>query len=105
WAALAGAAQAGERPLLWAADESGGAPYILQDPDDAARVIGFEVDLKDALERELGRPIEFKHYDFKNLVPGLERGDFDFAMNGLEVLAVYQQHVLLSQPDYGYNLQ
>ena len=91
--------------LQWAADESGGAPYILQDPANAARVIGFEVDLKDALEGELGRPVQFKHYDFKNLVPGLERGDFDFAMNGLEVLPEYQDHVLFSRPYYVYKLQ
>ena len=87
-AALLGAARvhAAERPLLWAADESGGAPYVFQDPDHPDQVVGFEVDLKDALQRELGRPIEFRHYDFKNLIPGLQRGDFDFAMNGLEVL-------------------
>ena len=64
-------AHGAERPLLWAADESGGAPYVFQDPDNLDQVVGFEVDLKDALAKELGRPIEFKHYDFKNLIPGL----------------------------------
>ena len=90
------------RPLLWAADESGGAPYVFQDPDNPTRLVGFEVDLKDALEGELGRPIQFKHYDFKNLIPGLQRGDFDFAMNGLEVLPEYQKEVLFSRPYYVY---
>ena len=94
-----------ERPLLWAADESGGAPYVFQDPDNPNRVVGFEVDLKDALERELGRPIQFKHYEFKKLIPGLNRGDFDFAMNGLEVLPERQEQVLFSRPYYIYRLQ
>ena len=37
--------------------------------------------------------------------PGLERGDFDLAMNGLEVLPEYQQHVLFTRPYYVYKLQ
>ena len=81
------------------------APYVFQDPDHLDQVVGFEVDLKDALAKELGRPIEFKHYDFKNLIPGLLRGDFDFAMNGLEVLPEYQKEVLFSRPYYVYKLQ
>jgi len=105
WAAAVGNGRADAPPLLWAADESGGAPYVFQDPDNADRVVGFEVDLKDALEGELGRPIRFKHYDFKNLIPGLQRGDFDFAMNGLEVLPEYQKEVLFSRPYYVYELQ
>ena len=98
-------AHGAERPLLWAADESGGAPYVFQDPDHLDQVVGFEVDLKDALAKELGRSIQFKHYDFKNLIPGLLRGDFDFAMNGLEVLPEYQKVVLFSRPYYVYKLQ
>ncbi len=94
-----------ERPLRWGADESGGAPYVFQDPTNTGRVVGFEVDLAADLSRELGRPIRFTHYDFKNLIPGLERGDFDIAMNGLEVLPEYQGHVLFSRPYYVYKLQ
>ncbi len=98
-------AHAADRPLLWAADESGGAPYVFQDPDNPDRIVGFEVDLKDALQRGLDRPIKFKHYDFKSLVIGLQGGDFDFAMNGLEVLPEYQEQVLFSRPYYVYQLQ
>src|SRR6476620_6948361 len=73
------------KPLIWAADAEGGAPYIYKDPEDRQRNIGFEVDLAKALARELGRPIVFKQYQFHSLVSGLQRGDFDLAMNGLEV--------------------
>jgi polar amino acid transport system substrate-binding protein len=104
--AMVGAtARGAERPLLWAADESGGAPYVFQDPNNAEQIVGFEVELRDALQRELGRQIEFKHYDFKNLIPGLQRGDFDLAMNGLEVLPEYEKEVLFSRPYYVYKLQ
>ena len=43
--------------------------------DEAGSLAGFEVDLRDALARELGRPIEFKQYAFDTLFAGLERGE------------------------------
>lgn len=92
-------------PLRWGADAEGGAPYIFKDPANPERNIGYEVDLASALARELGRPIEFKQYDFKNLVPGLNRGDFDFAMNGLEITADRLDRVRFSKPYYVYKLQ
>ncbi|MCS7160496.1 MAG: hypothetical protein RMJ19_08490, partial [Gemmatales bacterium] len=45
-------------PLRWGADAEGGAPYIFYDPERPDQLIGFEVDLIRALERELGRRIE-----------------------------------------------
>ncbi len=95
------------KPLVWAADEEGGAPYIfsVQDKDGANKQVGFEVDLKDALARELRRPIEFKQYDYKNLIAGLQQNDFDFAMNGLEVTDDRLEKVLFSKPYYAFKLQ
>jgi polar amino acid transport system substrate-binding protein len=94
-----------EAPLRWAADEEGGAPYIFKDSRDPTRRIGFEVDLADALSAELRRPIEFCQYEFANLVTGLKRGDFDFAMNGIEVTPDRQAALRLSRPYYVYSLQ
>src|SRR5580693_3726231 len=68
--------------LTYGADFAGGAPYIYEDPADPTRVIGFEVDIIDAIARRLGVRAELHHYDWSNLVPALERGDFDVAMNG-----------------------
>ncbi len=103
--AAAPAAAQPPRPLVWAADAEGGAPYIFKGPEDPTRNVGFEVDLAEALARELGRPIEFKQYQFASLIPGLERGDFDFAMNGLEVTPDRREKVLFSKPYYAYRLQ
>ncbi len=94
-----------DRPLVWGSDAEGGAPYIFKDPANPERHIGFEVDIVDALRRELGRPIQFKQYDFKSLVHGLERGDFDFAMDGLEVTPDRKEKVRFSRPYYVYKLQ
>jgi polar amino acid transport system substrate-binding protein len=94
-----------ERPLLWAADAEGGAPYIFKDPRNPQRNLGFEVDLKEALARELHRPIHFKQYEFNSLFSGLERGDFDLAMNGLEITPDRKTKVLFTRPYYVYRLQ
>ncbi len=94
---------AGE-PLRWAADAEGGAPYIFKDPANPQRDIGFEVDLAQALARELQRPIQFRQYDYKSLIQGLERGDFDFAMNGLEITADRLKLVRFSRPYYAFRL-
>jgi polar amino acid transport system substrate-binding protein len=93
------------RPLVWAGDAEGGAPYVFRDSKDPDRYVGFEVELAAALEKELGRRIEFKQYDYKNLFIGLDRGDFDFAMNGLDVTAERQALVRFSKPYYIYKLQ
>ncbi|MCS7167529.1 MAG: ABC transporter substrate-binding protein/permease [Gemmatales bacterium] len=92
-------------PLRWGADAEGGAPYIFYDPERPEQLIGFEVDLIRALERELGRRIEHQQYDFKKLVDGLERGDIDLAMNGLEITPDRQKRVRFSRPYYVFKLQ
>lgn len=91
--------------LRWGADAEGGAPYVLRDPQAPDRVIGFEVDLAEALSRELGEPIDFVQYEFGSLLPGVERGDLDFAMNGLEITPDRVQRVRFSRPYYVYRLQ
>jgi polar amino acid transport system substrate-binding protein len=90
------------KPLVWAADAEGGQPYVYQDGNE---IIGFEKDIADALARELGRPIEFKQYDFKNIISGVERRDFDFAMNGYEITPDRQKRLRFSKPYYTYRLQ
>jgi polar amino acid transport system substrate-binding protein len=94
-----------EGELLWAADAEGGAPFVFKDPQNLRRDIGFEVELAAALSRQLRRPIKFKPYEYKRLTDGLERGDFDFAMNGLEVTEDRQKTLLLTRPYYAFRLQ
>lgn len=94
-----------KKPLLWGADIEGGAPYAFPDPNNPNRTIGFEVDLKDALQKELGRPIQRRQYAFDKLTDGIERGDIDFAMNGLEITPDRLERVLFSKPYYAFTLQ
>ena len=93
------------KPLRWGADLDGGVPYVLKDPDDPEKVIGVEWDLAKALEKQLGRPIEFVQYQFDALLPGVERGDLDIAMNGLEITPENLKKAAFTKPYYLYQLQ
>jgi His/Glu/Gln/Arg/opine family amino acid ABC transporter permease subunit len=103
-AAGTGAAPSGP-PIRWGTDAEGGAPYTYRDPDDPNRHIGFEVEIIAEIEKEIGRPIVLTQYDFMSLVMGLERGDFDMAMNGLEVTPDRKAKVLFSRPYYVFREQ
>jgi polar amino acid transport system substrate-binding protein len=92
-------------PLRWATDAEGGAPYTFKDPKDPGRDIGFEVEIIDAIAKEIGRPIEAHQYGFSSLILGVQRGDFDFAMNGLEVTPDRKEKVLFSRPYYVFREQ
>ncbi len=91
--------------LLWGADAEGGAPYIFPDPKDPSRFIGFEVDLADAIARELGVRARQSQNAWDSLIPALQRGDFDFAMNGIEITPQRESKVLFSHPYYIYTEQ
>jgi len=93
------------RPLRWGTDAEGGAPYTYRDPQDPNRYIGFEVEIIQDIESEIGRPIVLTQYSFASLVPGLERGDFEFAMNGLEVTPDRKAKLLFSRPYYVFREQ
>jgi polar amino acid transport system substrate-binding protein len=87
--------------LTWGGDLQGGAPYVYEDPNgDGIR--GFEVSIAAALARRLGVRSRFVQHDWSNLIPALERGDFDIALNGLEDTPARRQRVLLSVPYFVY---
>jgi len=91
--------------LLWGSDAEGGAPYIFPDPKAPSKLIGFEVDLADAIARELGVTAKQSQNAWDSLVPGLQRGDYDIAMNGIEITPQREQEVLFSIPYYIYTEQ
>jgi len=93
-------AHADPAELKWGADSEGGAPYVFQDPVDPKRVIGFEVDLVEALAKELGMKSVFVQNQWDGLVPGLNRGNYDIVVNGLEITDDRKQEVLFSNAYY-----
>lgn len=91
--------------LLWGSDAEGGAPYVFPAPKDPSRLIGFEVDLAEAIAKELGVKARQFQNAWDSLIPGLERGDFDIALNGIEITAQRAERVIFSRPYYVYTEQ
>ena len=88
--------------LRWAGDLQGGEPYVFRDPRNPGRLVGFEVDLARALAAKLGVRERFEQNDWANLVPSLERGDFDVILNGLEDTQALRGRILLSRPYFSF---
>lgn len=88
--------------IIWGADAEGGAPYIFPDPENPENYIGFEVDLAEAIANKLGVKAVHKQNAWDGLVPALERGDFDIAMNGIEITDDRKETILFSRPYYVY---
>jgi polar amino acid transport system substrate-binding protein len=88
--------------LRWGGDLQGGEPYVFADEQQPDKIQGFEVEIAEALGRELGARAKFMQNDWSNLVPALERGDFDMILNGLEETPERAERIRLSLPYYTY---
>ncbi len=91
--------------LLWGGDAEGGAPYSYPDPDHPEHMIGFECELADALAAKLGVKARMVQNQWDQLIPALERGNFDMVLNGLELTPENQQHIAMSRPYFAYAQQ
>jgi polar amino acid transport system substrate-binding protein len=86
--------------MNWAGDAEGGAPYQMPDPRNPSRIIGFEVDIADALAKRMGRTANFIQNQWDGLVPGLERGEYDMVIAGLEITPERLAKINFSTPYY-----
>jgi polar amino acid transport system substrate-binding protein len=91
--------------LRWGADAEGGAPYVFPDPEKPERLIGFECELADALAAKLGVKAQMVQNQWDQLIPALERGNFDIILNGLEITPENRQHIAMSLPYFVYAQQ
>jgi polar amino acid transport system substrate-binding protein len=93
--------------LRWGGDIEGGGPYMFRDPAMPDRIVGFEVELVEALvkrlQTQLGLPQlrdEFVHYEWSSLPLGLEKRDFDILVNGMEITHENIAKLAFSRPYY-----
>src|SRR5690348_17107258 len=98
--ATAAIARGDSHDLRWGGDAEGGAPYVFANPRNPRETIGFEVDLADALGQKLHRRAVFVQNQWDGLISGLERGDYDIALNGLEITADRQREINFTIPYY-----
>jgi polar amino acid transport system substrate-binding protein len=86
--------------LKWGADAKSGAPYMFVDSNDPTKFQGFEYDIMLKLAEKMGRKLVFIQNEWESLVPGLERGDYDIAANGIEITPEREEQVLFTIPYY-----
>ncbi len=91
--------------LRWGADAEGGGPYIYPDPDKPEQLTGFEFDLANALAAKLGVRAQMVQNQWDQLIPALQRGNFDIILNGLEITDEHRQRIAMSLPYYVYAQQ
>ncbi|MDR3354471.1 MAG: ABC transporter substrate-binding protein/permease [Synergistaceae bacterium] len=99
------AAEDGYNVLRWGGDSEGGFPFMFPNPKNHDELIGFEVDIVDELARHLGKKTVYVNNAWDNLIPGLTRGLYDMAINGLEVTPEHEEAVNFSIPYYKTFLQ
>jgi polar amino acid transport system substrate-binding protein len=82
---LLGATLRADEPVLrWGGDSEGGAPYVEADPNDPAKVVGFDVEVAETIAKALGRKPQFVQVAFAAIDQSVARGDFDLGMSGVE---------------------
>jgi polar amino acid transport system permease protein/polar amino acid transport system substrate-binding protein len=91
--------------LVWGADVIGGIPYAFEDPKHPGTYVGFEVDIAREVARQLGVQPKLVIRAWDTLVPELQKGSFDMAMNGIEDTPDRAAIVAFSDPYFVYSQQ
>jgi polar amino acid transport system substrate-binding protein len=103
--ALAAPASAQEqKPLRWATDPTGGAPYVYKQGN---AFVGFEVELAEYLAKELGRKSEMVTGDWDKLPDLLGKpaeGGIDIVLNGYEYQEEREKLYSSTVPYYVFKL-
>ena len=94
-----------KKELVWGGDSEGGFPYMFPNPKNTDELIGFEVDIVEALAEQMGRKPVYVNNAWENLIPGLNRKLYDISINGLEVTPEHKEVVNFSIPYYKTYLQ
>lgn len=88
--------------LRWGGDAEGGAPFVEADPQDPARLVGFDVELAGLLAGELGLAPRFVQVAFTSLDASAARGDFDIGLSGIEDSPVRRARLAVTIPYYEF---
>ncbi|MBW4552719.1 MAG: ABC transporter substrate-binding protein [Aphanocapsa sp. GSE-SYN-MK-11-07L] len=91
--------------LQWGGESTSGAPYVFQDPTDPNQLVGFEVEIADALAKLMGVKQAFVQTAYGQLPAALASDKFDFIMNGWEINDDRAKTQIFSVPYYHYGQQ
>ena len=70
--------------LQWGSDYVSGAPYVFQDPANPKSLVGFEVEIAQAIAGLMGITQTQVEIEYGNLDQALYANQFDMVMNGWE---------------------
>lgn len=91
--------------LQWGADYVSGAPYVFQDPANPNHLIGFEVDIANAIAGLMSTVQKMIEVCYANLDQALQANQIDMIMNGWEKTSDRLKTELFSDPYYRYGQQ
>src|SRR5687767_12606270 len=88
--------------LRWGGDAEGGAPYVEADPNDPAKVVGFDVEVAEEVAKGLGHKPLFVQVAFASIDQSVQRGDFDIGLSGVEDTPARRASVAATIPYYEF---
>ncbi len=91
--------------VQWGADYVDGAPYVFKDPKNPANLIGFEVEIMQAVANLMGVTQRQIETCYGQLDQALAANNFDFVFNGWEITDERKKTQLFSDPYYRYGQQ
>jgi polar amino acid transport system substrate-binding protein len=91
--------------LQWGSDYVSGAPYVFKDPKNPANLIGFEVEIMQAVANLMGVTQRQIETCYGQLDQALAANQFDFVFNGWEITDERKKTQLFSDPYYRYAQQ
>lgn len=91
--------------LQWGSDYVSGAPYVFQDPANPNNLVGFEVEIAQAMAQLMGISQKQIETCYGELDQALAANKFDMVMNGWEITDERKKTQLFSDPYYVYGQQ
>ncbi|WP_186644572.1 ABC transporter substrate-binding protein/permease [Fluviispira vulneris] len=86
--------------LRWGSDANSGAPYVFRDAKNPEKIIGLDVDIIKAVAKKLNMQPVFVQNLWDGLIPGLNAGNYDLVIDGLEIIEERKQSISFSRPYY-----
>ncbi|WP_155799363.1 glutamine ABC transporter substrate-binding protein GlnH [Bartonella tamiae] len=99
-ASLTFSGQALAKDLIFATDTAF-VPFSFKQGDD---YVGFDVELWDAIAKDMGVTYKLQPMDFAGIVPGVQAGQIDVAMAGMSITDARAKVVDFSDPYYNSGL-
>ncbi len=79
-------------------------PWVMQ--SKKGELIGFEIDIAKQLAKDIGVKVVFKQYQWKQMIPALQKGEIDIIASGLSITPQRALKINYSMPysSSGYSL-